>query len=29
VIVNGVSVVKDGQPQSNIYPGRAVRAPFN
>ena len=29
VIVNGVPVVKDGQPQSNIYPGRAVRAPFN
>ena len=28
VIVNGVSVVRDGQPQSNIYPGRAVRAPI-
>jgi N-acyl-D-aspartate/D-glutamate deacylase len=27
VIVNGVAVVSDGQPQSNIYPGRAVRAP--
>lgn len=29
VIVNGVSVVKDGQLQSGAYPGRAVRAPFN
>ena len=27
VIVNGVPVVKDGQVQSDIYPGRAVRAP--
>jgi hypothetical protein len=29
VIVNGVPVVKDGQLQSGVYPGRAVRAPFN
>ncbi len=28
VLVNGVEVVKDGQPQTGIYPGRAVRAPF-
>lgn len=28
VLVNGVVVVKDGQPQTGIYPGRAVRAPF-
>ena len=28
VLVNGVAVVKDGEPQSNIYPGRAVRAPL-
>jgi N-acyl-D-aspartate/D-glutamate deacylase len=28
VLVNGVAVVKEGQLQSNIYPGRAVRAPF-
>jgi N-acyl-D-aspartate/D-glutamate deacylase len=29
VLVNGVLIVKDGQLQSNIYPGRPVRAPFN
>jgi len=29
VIVNGVPVVKDGQLQSDIYPGRPVRAPTN
>ena len=29
VLVNGVPVVSDGQLQSNIYPGRAVRAPIN
>ncbi|HKP81556.1 MAG TPA: amidohydrolase family protein, partial [Pyrinomonadaceae bacterium] len=29
VLVNGVVIVKDGELQSNIYPGRAVRAPFN
>ncbi len=29
VLVNGVPVVKDGQLQSNVYPGRAVRAPLN
>ena len=29
VLVNGVLIVRDGQLQSNIYPGRAVRAPFN
>jgi len=28
VIVNGVTVVKDGQLQSGVYPGRPVRAPF-
>ena len=28
VLVNGVLVVKDGQLQSGIYPGRAVRAPI-
>ncbi|MGH9883311.1 MAG: amidohydrolase family protein, partial [Pyrinomonadaceae bacterium] len=28
VVVNGVLVVKDGQLQSGIYPGRPVRAPF-
>jgi N-acyl-D-aspartate/D-glutamate deacylase len=27
VLVNGVPVVKDGQLQSGVYPGRAVRAP--
>ncbi|HEX7335151.1 MAG TPA: amidohydrolase family protein [Pyrinomonadaceae bacterium] len=29
VVVNGVLIVRDGQLQSNIYPGRPVRAPFN
>jgi N-acyl-D-aspartate/D-glutamate deacylase len=29
VIVNGVLVVKDGQLQSTVYPGRPVRAPLN
>ena len=29
VLVNGVLIVKDGQLQSNVYPGRPVRAPFN
>jgi len=28
VLVNGVLVVKDGQLQSNVYPGRPIRAPF-
>ena len=28
VLVNGVVVVKDGQPQSGVYPGRPVRAPY-
>ena len=28
VLINGVMVVKDGQLQSDIYPGRAVRAPY-
>jgi N-acyl-D-aspartate/D-glutamate deacylase len=28
VLVNGVLVVKDGELQSNIYPGRSVRAPI-
>ncbi|MGH9966516.1 MAG: amidohydrolase family protein [Pyrinomonadaceae bacterium] len=28
VIVNGVTVVKDGKLQSGVYPGRPVRAPF-
>jgi N-acyl-D-aspartate/D-glutamate deacylase len=28
VLVNGVLIVKEGQLQSNIYPGRAVRAPY-
>lgn len=28
VVVNGVLVVKDGQLQPNIYPGRPVRAPI-
>jgi N-acyl-D-aspartate/D-glutamate deacylase len=28
VLVNGVLIVKDGQLQSDIHPGRAVRAPF-
>jgi N-acyl-D-aspartate/D-glutamate deacylase len=29
VLVNGVLIVKDGELQSNIYPGRPIRAPFN
>jgi N-acyl-D-aspartate/D-glutamate deacylase len=29
VLVNGVLIVQDGGLQSNIHPGRAVRAPFN
>ena len=29
VLVNGVVIVKDGQLQSNVYPGRPVRAPLN
>jgi N-acyl-D-aspartate/D-glutamate deacylase len=28
VIVNGVAIVKDGQLQSGVHPGRAVRAPI-
>jgi N-acyl-D-aspartate/D-glutamate deacylase len=28
VLVNGVVIVKDGQLQSGVYPGRAVRAPY-
>lgn len=28
VVVNGVLIVKDGQLQSDVHPGRAVRAPF-
>ena len=28
VVVNGVLIVKDGQLQSDIHPGRPVRAPF-
>ena len=28
VVVNGVLIVKEGQLQSNVSPGRAVRAPF-
>lgn len=28
VLVNGVVVVKDGQPQTGSYPGRAVRGPI-
>jgi len=28
VMVNGVLIVKDGQLQSNVHPGRPVRAPF-
>jgi N-acyl-D-aspartate/D-glutamate deacylase len=28
VMVNGVLIVKEGQLQSNIYPGRPIRAPF-
>lgn len=29
VLVNGVPVVKDGQLQSGVFPGRPVRAPIN
>jgi N-acyl-D-aspartate/D-glutamate deacylase len=29
VLVNGVLIVKDGELQSNVYPGRPIRAPFN
>ena len=29
VVVNGVVVVKDGELQAGVYPGRAVRAPLN
>ena len=29
VMVNGVLIVRDGQLQSNVYPGRPVRAPLN
>lgn len=28
VLVNGVMVVKDGELQPGVYPGRPVRAPF-
>jgi N-acyl-D-aspartate/D-glutamate deacylase len=28
VVVNGVLIVKDGKLQSDVHPGRAVRAPF-
>ena len=28
VLVNGALVVKDGELQSGVYPGRPVRAPF-
>jgi N-acyl-D-aspartate/D-glutamate deacylase len=28
VMVNGVLIVKEGQLQSDIYPGRPIRAPF-
>ena len=28
VVVNGVMVVKDGQLQTNVYPGGPIRAPF-
>jgi dihydroorotase len=28
VVVNGIVIVKDGHLQSNVYPGRAIRAPF-
>jgi len=28
VIVNGVTIVKDGQLQANVYPGGPIRAPF-
>ena len=29
VLVNGTLIVKDGELQSNVFPGRPVRAPFN
>jgi N-acyl-D-aspartate/D-glutamate deacylase len=29
VLVNGVLIVKEGELQSNVYPGRPIRAPFN
>ena len=29
VLVNGVLIVRDGQLQSNVYPGRPIRAPFS
>ena len=29
VLVNGVPIVKDGQLQSGVYPGRSIRAPIN
>lgn len=29
VLVNGVPIVKDGQLQSGVYPGRPIRAPIN
>jgi N-acyl-D-aspartate/D-glutamate deacylase len=28
VMVNGVLIVKEGQLQSEVYPGRPIRAPF-
>lgn len=28
VVVNGVMIIKDGQLQTDVYPGRAVRAPY-
>ena len=28
VLVNGVTIVKDGELQSGVYPGRSIRAPF-
>jgi N-acyl-D-aspartate/D-glutamate deacylase len=28
VVINGIVIVKDGRLQSNVYPGRAIRAPF-
>lgn len=28
VVVNGVVIIKDGQLQSDVHPGRPVRAPF-
>jgi N-acyl-D-aspartate/D-glutamate deacylase len=29
VLVNGIVIVKDGQLQSGVYPGRPIRAPLN